>query len=387
MSIMKRILGVQADEQRATTFQDVWGKNLEDFGVATAAGKNVNVETAMQVSAVFACVRIISDNVSTLPLDLYRTVGEGREKYTTVPEWAKFKFHFGKIDFLSQVAVSILTDGNAYVATHRDGGQQIIGLEVLDPATVTVKQVGIEHFYQINGGEYLTTREILHIPGMMLGGSHCGVSPIKYARESISLSLAATEYGAGFFGGGALPGMTVEVPGELSDVGIKALKRAWSDAHGGSGNAHKLAVLTEGAKFSKVTLDPDDAQFLQTRQFQVTDITRIFGVPPHLVGDSSNSTSWGSGLAQQNTTFVQHTLRPLVERIEAGLNWLIQSEGLPPGIFVKLSLDGLLRGDTQQRLDGYETGLRAGFYTINEVRDWEELPPLPEAAQEEAPNE
>ena len=105
------------------------------------------------------------------------------------------------------------------------------------------------------------------------------------------------------------------------------------------------------------------------------------------MGDSSNSTSWGSGLQQQNTTFVQHTLRPLVERVEAGMNTLLRSEGLPSGVFAKLSLDGLLRGDTQQRLEGYETGLRAGFYTINEVRDWEELPPLPEAAQEEAPSE
>ena len=387
MSIIKRILGAQSSEQRATTFQDVWGKNLDSFGAATAAGKNVTTETAMQVSTVFACIRIISDNVSTLPLELYLQTPQARERYPNVPEWAKFGSTVGKIDFINQLAVSILTDGNAYAATFRDGQNRIIGLQVLDPETVEVKKVGGQAVYLINGGSPLSSNDILHVPGMMFPASLTGISPITYARESISLSLAATEYGAKFFGGGALPGMVVEVPGELSEVGIKALKRGWNDAHAGAGNAHKLAVLTEGAQFSKVTIDPDDAQFLQTRQFQVTDITRIFGVPPHLVGDSSNSTSWGSGLAQQNTTFVQHTLRPLVERIEAGLNKLISSEGLPPGVFVKLALDGLLRGDTQQRLDGYATGLASGFYTINEVRDWEELPPLPETAQGGTENE
>lgn len=377
MSIVKRLLGV--NEERATTFQDVWGKNVEDFGISTAAGRNVTVETAMQVSTVFACVRIISDNVSTLPLDIYkRTASGARKPYRVTPDWATFEGGtLNKIDFISQVVVSILTAGDAFVATYRDGTQRIIGLEVLDPSSVAVKRVSGRNVYFINGGgEALTRLDILHIPGMMMPGALTGMSPIEYSRESISMSLAATEFGAAFFGNGALPGMTVEVPGELSDVGVKALKRAWNDVHQGSGNAHKLAVLTEGAKFAKVSLNPDDAQFLQTRQFQVTDITRIFGVPPHLVGDASNSTSWGSGLAQQNTTFVQHTLRPLVERVEAGLDWLVRSEGLPKGVFVKLTLDGLLRGDTQQRLTGYQTGLAAGFYTVNEVRAWEDLPPL-----------
>ena len=389
MKLFKRALSISSDQQRATSFQDVWGKNLEHFGTATASGSNVNLDTAMQVSAVFACVRIISDNVSTLPLDLYRRNGDLRERFTNVPEWAQFTSadRVGKIDLLSQVTVSILTEGNAFVATYRDSNQKIIGLDVLDPEAVEIKLVGGARMFRLNGGEMLTDREILHIPGMLQPGSMRGMSPIKYARQSIGLSMAATEFGATFFGNGGLPAMTVEVPGELSDVGVSALKRAWNDAHGGTANAHKLAVLTEGAKFTKVSLDPDDAQFLQTREFQVSDITRIFGVPPHLVGDATNSTSWGSGLAAQNTTFIQHTLRPLVERIEAGLNHLLLSEGLPPTVFVKLSMDGLLRGDTQQRLEGYATGLASGFYTVNEVRAWEELPPLPDTAPQEAPNE
>lgn len=389
MKLFKRALSAASEEQRSTTFQDVWGSNVEHFGVATASGSNVNLDTAMQVSAVFACVRIISDNVSTLPLDLYRGTGEGREHFTNLPDWATFNTaaRVGKIDLLSQITTSMLTDGNAFIATYRGGDRKIIGLDVLDPEAVEIVVVRGARMFRLNGGDLLSDQEILHIPGMMQPGSMRGMSPIKYAKQSIGLSMAATKFGATFFGNGGLPAMTVEVPGELSDVGIKALKRAWNDAHGGTANSHKLAVLTEGAKFTKVSLDPDDAQFLQTRQFQVADIIRIFGVPPHLVGDATNSTSWGSGLSAQHTNFVQHTLRPLVERIEAGLNHMLLSEGLPPGVFVKLSMDGLLRGDTQQRLEGYAIGLASGFYTINEVRAWEELPALADPPPKEAPNE
>jgi HK97 family phage portal protein len=381
MSFMTRLFGADSQETRAMTHSDLWGMNVAEAGLATAAGQNVTADTAMQVSTVFSCVRIISDNVSTLPLDIFNSENGTRKPFGKTPQWAKFQDGpLSKIDLMSQVTVSIMLAGNAFLATYRDATMRIIGLEVLDPETVTVRRVRGQTLYQINGGELLTRRDVLHIPGMMMPGALVGMNPIQYARESIGLSLSATQYGAAFFGNGALPGMTVEVPGELSDVGIKQLKRGWNDTHQGAGNSHKLAVLTEGAKFNQVTVNAKDAQFLETRQFQVTDITRIFGVPPHLVGDSSNSTSWGSGLAEQNTTFVQHTLRPMVERLETALNFLVRSEGLPDSVFVKLTLDGLLRGDTSERLASYAVGLASGFYTIDEVRAWEDLPPLPEAS-------
>lgn len=369
-------------------FQSVFGRDLSEYAADNSSGIAVDAESAMQVSAVFACVRILSDNVSTLPLDIFnRNAAGARVDFNPRPQWSQFSpGQLSKIDLLSQVVVSLKLDGNAFLAIYRDAKARIIGIEVLDPAHVTVEKQGGRIVYRINGGEALTSLDILHIRDMTMPGGLRGMSPIRYARESLGLSLAATQYGAAFFGNGALPGMTVEVPGELSATGIKQLKRAWQDTHQGSGNAHKLAVLTEGAKFAKVSIDPEDAQFLQTRQFQVPDVARIYGVPPHLIGDASNSTSWGSGLAEQNSTFVQHTLRPLVERIEAGLNTLLLSEGLPPTAFVKLSVDGLLRGDHSQRISSYTAGLAAGFYTIAEVRAWEDLPPLPEV-EEEAPAE
>jgi HK97 family phage portal protein len=380
VTVIRRLLtgNEGAPGEARTTFADVWGRNSSDYGSNNSSGTNINADTAMQITAVFACVRILSDNVSTLPLDTFVSSGETRRPFPA-PQWMSFQLGgVGKIDIISQMVVSILLNGDAFVAIRRDGQFRVISLEVLNPADVTVHRVSGDTVYRINGGgSDLTRLDILHVPGMMMPGALTGMSPVEYARESLGLSAAATQYGAAFFGGGALPGMTVEVPGEMSNVGIKALKRAWNDVHQGAGNSHKLAVLTEGAKFTKVSVNPDDAQFLQTRQFQVPDVARIYGVPPHLIGDATGSTSWGSGLAEQNSSFVQHTLRPLVERIESGFNWLLHSEGLPADAFVKLTLDGMLRGSNKDRLESYVAGIEAGFYTIDEVRAWENLPPLP----------
>ena len=377
MSFVQRMLGASAaPEARAITHSDLFGYNLENSH--PHHGAHVSAEMAMQSSAVFACVRIISDSVSTLPLDFFREVKEARVPFRPIPVWAEFQGPTRRIDTISAMVVSMLLHGNAFAAIYRDRDDRIIDVMVLDPTTVSVELVDGEIKYRVLGGALLTAMDILHIPAMMMPGDLVGMSPIACARESISLSLAATTYGGAFFANGAVPGVAVEVPGELSDQGIRQLKKSWNDVHKGAANSHKLAVMTEGAKFTKVSVNPDDAQFLQTRQFQVSDITRIFGVPPHLVADASNSTSWGSGLAQQNTTFVQHTLRPLAERLETGFNWLMRSEGLPKNTFSKLVLDGLLRGDTMQRLESYEVGLRNGFYTIDEVRAWEDMPALTE---------
>jgi HK97 family phage portal protein len=390
VSIISRLLtgNEGAPGESRTTFADVWGRNLDAYTSNNASGVSITSDTAMQITAVFACVRILSDNVSTLPLDTFINSGGGRKPFTPEPSWMRFETgQLGKIDLLSQMVVSILLEGDAFVAIYRDASFRIISLQVLKPSTVTVEAKDGDVVYRINGGQAeLTRMDILHVPGMMMPGALTGMSPVEYARESLGLSAAATQYGAAFFGGGALPGMTVEVPGELSTVGVKNLKRAWNDVHQGVGNSHKLAVLTEGAKFAKVTINPEDAQFLQTRQFQVPDVARIYGVPPHLIGDATGSTSWGSGLAEQNSAFVQHTLRPLVERMEAGFNWLLRSEGLPQGTFTKLTLDGLLRGSNKDRLDSYVAGLTAGFYTIDEVRAWENLAPISPTTEMENPN-
>ncbi|WP_319189568.1 phage portal protein [Streptomyces sp. DK15] len=368
-------------------------------GVVTSAGQKVDASSALQVSAVFGCIRLLSETIATLPVATYSRRG-GVRKEIKSPMWLDYPTAepggLGRIDLLSQTVLSLLLEGNAYLAVRwTKDGTGIAGLDVLDPAKITTHSVMVdgqrrkmfEAFdIDVDGNEvaigWFTPREILHIPGMMLPGEFTGVSPISYARESIGLALASQTYGAKFFANGAMPGAVVEVPGAMSEEGLSRAREAWRLANSGAENAHRVALLTEGAKFSKVTMSPDEAQFLQTRQFQVPEIARIFGVPPHLIADATNSTSWGSGLAEQNQAFAQFSLRPWLERIEAGLTRLLYAETANRQLFVKFSLEGIQRGAPAERMTMYSIGLQQGIYSIDEVRAWEDMEPLPDGMGE-----
>ncbi|MFI6861290.1 phage portal protein [Streptomyces sp. NPDC050421] len=359
-----------------------------------ASGQKVDANSALQVSAVFGCIRLLSETIATLPVASYSKRG-GVRKPINSPTWLDYPTAepggLGRIDLLSQVVLSLLLEGNAYLAV-RWQGPNIVGLDVLDPNVIYPHMVKMpdgsrRKVFEANdidddGNEvalgWFTTRDILHIPGMMLPGEYQGVSPIAYARESIGLALAAQKYGSKFFANGAMPGAIVEVPGPLSEDGLKLAREAWRTANAGVDNSHRVALLTEGAKFSKVSMSPDEAQFLQTRQFQVPEIARIFGVPPHLISDATNSTSWGSGLAEQNQAFAMFSLRPWLERIEAGFTRLIYAETADRMKFVKFSLDGIQRGAPAERMGMYSIGLQQGIYSIDEVRAWEDMEPLPD---------
>ncbi|MGY5131268.1 phage portal protein [Streptomyces nigrescens] len=371
------------------------------YGVKSASGERVTPTEALQVSAVFGCVRLLSETIATLPISSYSKRGGARKEITS-PEWLDFPNAepggMGRIDILSQTVLSLLLEGNAYLAI-RWQGPNIVGLDVLDPTkiiphmvTITENSVKVRRkvfeAYDIDddGNEVLlgwfTPRDVLHIPGMMLPGDFAGVSPISYARESIGLALAAQKYGSKFFANGAMPGAVVEVPGTMSETGLALARDAWRTANAGVDNAHRVALLTEGAKFSKIAMSPDEAQFLQTRQFQVPEIARIFGVPPHLISDATNSTSWGSGLAEQNQAFAMFSLRPWLERIEAGLTRLLYAETADRFRFVKFSLDGIQRGAPKERMELYSLGLQNGIYSIDEVRAAEDMAPLPDGLGE-----
>ncbi|WP_371800896.1 phage portal protein [Streptomyces sp. NBC_01732] len=366
-------------------------------GVMSSAGQKVDSNAALRVSAVFGCVRLLSETIATLPVATYSRRG-GVRKEVKSPTWLDYPTAepggLGRIDLLSQVVLSLLLEGNAYLAVLWDG-PSIVGLEVLDPSRIDTHTVIVEgrrrkvfyaSDYDDDGNEvalgWFTTREILHIPGMMLPGEFTGVSPISFARESIGLALAAQTYGAKFFANGAMPGAVVEVPGAMSEEGLARAREAWRLANSGAENAHRVALLTEGAKFSKVTMSPDEAQFLQTRQFQIPEVARIFGVPPHLISDATNSTSWGSGLAEQNQAFAMFSLRPWLERIEAGFTRLLFAETANRQLFVKFSLDGIQRGAPAERMGMYSIGLQQGIYSIDEVRAWEDMEPLPDGLGE-----
>jgi len=376
---IRRLFGLES--RSGLTPNDIWQRGFDSYGLSSSkAGKTVSKDTALQVSAVWGSVRILSDGVATLPMNTHIRTRGVRGPFPRA-SWMDFAVGpYSKIDLTGQMMVSLLLDGNAYVATYRDEDGMIMFLEVLDPDAVTPIQDASTRVvsYEINsarGTSTVSQFEILHIRGMTMPGKLEGMSPIAYMRETIGLSMAATEYGATFFGNGALPGVVIEADGQISDAGIASMKAGWNEMHRGVGNAHKLAVLTEGAKLQKISVAPDDAQFLQTRGFQINDIARIYGVPVNLL-QHSDGPEMGKSLSDKNTHFVQHSLRPWVERIEEGFSWLLWSEGNPRQSFVKFNMDGLLRGDHAQRYTTYSQAVTQGILTINEVRAFEDMPPV-----------
>lgn len=376
MSFLRR-----AFEQRAVPLADMtepgwWSQGMVWHGTTEGPG----VAQSMRLSAVFACLRLLSEAIATLPLDTFIRQGPARSTYRPRPDYLGFQPpQVSRVDYLSQVMLSLLTDGNAYVLTPRDRLGVPVDLVVLDPATVAVSREQGRLRYRVQAATQSVQLDpavdLIHIKGMTLPGQIKGLSPIGYARETIGLGLAAQRFGSAFFDNGALPGAVIEAPNDMGDPAIERFKATWNASHEGVGNAHRVGVLTGGAKLTKVSIAPNEAQFLETRQFQVPDVARIFGVPPHLIADASNSTSWGSGLAEQNLAFAQFSLRPWLERIEDAHTRLLASHGLDR-VFVKLNLDALLRASLQDRYEAYAVGIKNGFLTVNEARALEDEPPV-----------
>jgi HK97 family phage portal protein len=371
----RSVVNLQDQYQQAGLYPDSqgsWGP-----GMVWKGQNNVSIDQSMRLSAVFACLRLLSEAISTLPLDTFSRSNGQRRPYRPRPEYLSFNPPQGsRIDYVSQVMLSLLTNGNAYVLTPRDRLGVPVNLIVLDPTQVTVSRVHGKVTYTCQSIPLIPDLDIMHIKGMCMPGAITGLSPVSYAREAVGLGLAAQRFGEAFFDNGALPGAVIEAPGDMTKEAAERFRDTWNGSHQGVGNAHRVGVLTGGATLSKVSVSPNDSQFLETRQFQVPDVARIFGVPPHLIADASNSTSWGSGLAEQNLAFGQFSLRPWVDRFEEAHGRLLTSHGLPD-VFIKLNMDALLRASLTDRYAAYQVGVTNHIDTINEVRALEDKPPVP----------
>lgn len=354
------------------------------FG-STSSGKSVNERTAMQTTAVYACVRILSEAIAGLPLHLYRYRSDGgKEKIPYHPLY--YLLHdepnpeMTSFVFRETLMGHLLIWGNAYAQILRNGRGQAIALYPLLPSKMEVsRNASGALFYTyyrdadesgINPkGGYVTLRndEILHIPGLGFDGL-IGYSPIAMAKNAIGMSLATEEYGASFFANGANPGGVLEHPGVVKDP--DRLRESWHTQFSGA-NAHKVAVLEEGLKFHQMSIPPEQAQFLETRKFQINEIARIFRVPPHMIGDLEKSSF--SNIEQQSLEFVKYTLDPWVVRLEQALQQSLILPSEKSSLFIKFNVDGLLRGDYQSRMTGYATGIQNGYYSVNDVRSLEDL--------------
>ena len=366
--------------------QNLIGSTLSFLFGSTTSGKLVNEQTAMQTTAVYACVRILSEAVAGLPLHIYRYRADGgKERIPQHPLYSLLhdepNSEMTSFVFRETLMSHLLLWGNAYAQVVRNGRGQVIALYPLLPSKMDVSRAAngelLYTYYRDSDetglnpkGGYVTLRkdEVLHIPGLGFDGL-IGYSPIAMSKNAIGMSLATEEYGASFFANGANPGGVLEHPGVIKD--IQRVKDSWNTAYQGSGNAHKIAVLEEGMKFQAIGIPPEEAQFLETRKFQIDEIARIFRVPPHMVGDLEKSSF--SNIEQQSLEFVKYTLDPWVVRWEQSLQQSLILPSEKASLMIRFNLDGLLRGDYQSRMNGYAVGRQNGWMSANDIRELEDM--------------
>ena len=279
----------------------------------------------------------------------------------------------------------LLLYGNAYAQIIRNARGEVVGLYPLMPNKMTVDWDSAGRLYYLytrgsddspvdteNGQVYLPPEQVLHIPGLGYDGI-VGYSPLAMAKNAVGLAIATEEYGAKFFANGAAPGGVLEHPGTIKDP--QRVKDSWNAAYQGSGNAHRIAVLEEGMKYQPIGISPEQAQFLETRKFQINEIARIYRVPPHMVGDLEKSSF--SNIEQQSLEFVKYTLDPWICRWEQSLKRRLFTEEEKQEYFVKFNVDGLLRGDYQSRMNGYAVARQNGWMSTNDIRELENLDRIP----------
>lgn len=354
----------------------------------TTSGKPVNERTAMQTTAVYACVRILAETVASLPLHVYEYKDGGKELVHDHPLY--YLLHdepnpeMTSFVFRETLMSHLLIWGNAYAQIVRDGSGKVLGLYPLLPNKMDVDRDNRGRIYYVYsrdtnenpmfkdyGDIKLRAEDVLHIPGLGFDGL-IGYSPIAMAKNAVGMTLACEEYGASFFANGANPGGVLEHPGVLKDP--SKVRESWNSVYRGTSNAHKIAVLEEGMKYQQIGIPPEEAQFLETRKFQINEIARLYRIPPHMVGDLEKSSF--SNIEQQSLEFVKYTLDPWVIRWEQSLQKALLLPGEKNKYFIKLNVDGLLRGDYQSRMNGYATGRQNGWFSANDIREMENMNPI-----------
>lgn len=346
-------------------------------GGVSSSGIIVNPQNAMQSAAVYSCVKVLAESVGVLPLCVYTKGPNGaktpNEKH---PLWEILheqpNDYQSSVEFLETMMLHLTLRGNAYAYVNRARSGRVVELIPLHPDMVMVTMNGqnvVEYRAGTEqGGQRTMDRsEILHIKGLSMNG-WLGISPIAYARESIGLALATEKFGGQLFRNGAKPGGVLEVPELLSDQAYTRLKASFDSASSGE-NAHKTAILEQGAKFSKIGLAPDDAQFLDTRKYQRAEIAGIFRVPAHLINDLEHATF--SNIENMSLDFVKFSLMPWLSRIEKAMRRDLFSAEDKATQSLRFNIASLLRGDAASRAAYYAGGITNGWLVRNEARAME----------------
>jgi HK97 family phage portal protein len=366
----------------STTKSFFWGNST--------SGTYVNETTAMQTSAVYACVRVLSEAVASLPLNIYkynekhREVDRSHYLYNILhnepnPDMTSFTFR-------ETLMSHLLIYGNAYAQIIHENSGKVKYLYPLLPDKIDINRADNgELFYtywrdsdekvrnEKTGFVVLPKEQVLHIRGLGFDGI-VGYSPIALAKNAIGLSLATERYGASFFQNGANPGGVLEHPQSVKNP--EQIRIAWEAIHKGAMNSNKVAVLEDGLTYHPISVPPEQAQFLETRKFQLNEIARIFRIPPHLIGDLEKATF--SNIEEQSLEFVKYSLDPWFIRFEQAMQKSLLLPSEKSKYSIKFNVDGLLRGDYETRMKGYAVGIQNGFLCPNDIRSLENLNPIPE---------
>ena len=356
----------------------------------SAAGAKVNEFTAMQTTAVYACVRILAESIAGLPLHVYEYRGNGKERVPGHPLY--FLLHdspnpeMTSFIFRETAMIHLLLWGNSFSQIIRDGMRRVVGLYPLLPNRMSVdrdEHGELVYTYTpmsdsnptLKSGQSIKLRreDVLHIPGLGFDGL-VGYSPIAMSRNAVGMTLACEEYGSSFFANGARPGGVLKHPGVLKDP--SKLRESWQAVYGGTANTGKVVVLEEGVDYQQISIPPEEAQFLETRKFQIDEIARLYRVPPHMIGDLEKSSF--NNIEQQSLEYVKYTLNPWVVRWEQSLQKALLLPSEQKRYFIKFNVDGLLRGDYQSRMQGYATGRQNGWLSANDIREMENMNPIPD---------
>ncbi len=351
------------------------------FG-SSSSGKAVNPRSAVQVTAVYACVRVIAETIASLPLHVYEQTEKGSIKALKHPLYRLLhdepNSEMTSFVWRETMLTHLLLWGNAYSQIIRTGRNQIVGLYPLLPDRMEVDRDAkgrLTYTYTTSEGRVaaLEPEDVLHIPGLGFDGV-MGYSPIALEKNAIGLGISAEEYGSKFFSHGATPSGVLTHPNTVKDP--KRLRESWNQAYGGSANSNRVAILEEGLRFERISMPNNEAQFLETRKFQVNEVCRIYRVPPHLIGDLEHATF--SNIEHQSISFAVHTIRPWLVRIEQAFNRALFPEKEKGRFYSQFVLDGLMRGDYKSRMEGYAIARQNGWMCTNDIRELENMNPIPE---------
>ena len=334
-----------------------------------------DTDKALTLTAVWCAIRLLAESVSSLPVSVYSKQANGdklEDNKSPIYNLVKFKpnYYQNKITFFEFIMLSICTEGNSYVQIVRNNSGTPVQLICLSPSNVTVVVNNNELFYQIDGGAVLDSSDVLHFKTITDDGV-TGLSPIDQCAKALNWGVSLEEFGSTFFSNGAKPSSILQTDRALSDTALQRLKTSFNNNYGKLKNSNSTIVLEEGLTFKPISISPEQAQFLSSRQFSIEEVARIFNVPPHMLKDLSKSSF--NNIEMQSQEFVTYTLMPYITRIEQEMNLKLFRSNELGKTFVEFNVNGLLRGDVKSRTEAYKTAITNGYMSINEVRQKENM--------------